>query len=105
MLPDAMQRQRNDIIEKLLVFLEHNSSLVCIEIVSFFNIFSGLVGETSWDLALIDQFYDLTEDLYKDILKEFYEKDKAKKVCPQTLNFGVSRAYMVRILCLVFFIL
>ena len=41
---------------------------------------SGLAGKTSWELALIDQFCDLTEDMYREVLKEFYEKNEAKKV-------------------------
>ena len=41
---------------------------------------SGLAGKNSWELALIDQFCDLTEDMYREVLKEFYEKNEAKKV-------------------------
>ena len=60
-----------------LTFLDFRSNfgaVACIMAIS------GLAGKTSWELALIDQFCDLTEDMYREVLKEFYEKNEAKKV-------------------------
>ena len=52
---------------------------------------SGLAGKTSWELALIDQFCDLTEDMYREVLNEFYEKNEAKKVGSVVINSNLSQ--------------
>lgn len=41
---------------------------------------SGLAGKDSWQQALTDQYIELVEDLFKDIVKTHFEKDEIKKV-------------------------
>ena len=42
--------------------------------------FSELAGKDSFDAARVDQFIELVEDMFKDIVKPFFEKDEIKKV-------------------------
>lgn len=39
----------------------------------------GLAGKTSWDQALIDQYMSLAGDLFKEVIKFYFEKDEGKK--------------------------
>ena len=40
----------------------------------------GLAGKTNWESACVDQYADLTNDLFLEIVKTFFEKDEEQKV-------------------------
>ena len=43
-------------------------------------IFLELAGRTNWEHARVDQFIELVEDMFQDLVKTFFETDETKKV-------------------------
>ncbi|XP_045166748.2 probable glutathione S-transferase 7 [Mercenaria mercenaria] len=39
----------------------------------------GLAGKDSWEQGLVDQYMGLVEDMFTELVKEFFEKDEEKK--------------------------
>jgi len=39
-----------------------------------------LAGRTNWEHARVDQFIELVEDMFQDLVKTFFETDDTKKV-------------------------
>lgn len=39
-----------------------------------------MAGKDSWQQGLADQYMELVEDMFKELVKVFFEKDEEKKV-------------------------
>ena len=64
------------------------------------SLVSGLAGKDSWQQALADQYMELVEDMFKELVKVFFENDEDKKVGFTSLTlFQLKALYSVYNCC------